>query len=417
MQFILGLKVLNPFAYIFRSSHEQVNRYHRVLGRIIHALLIVHAILYNIFFLLSGIWIKKFFSFIVLAGVAAALFQHVLFATATGEFRNYSYQLFFVAHVVSAVAIPVLVFWHAPSSRFYVVKAIIALLVDTTIRKLKRTVAAPSTVEAVPGTDLLKISSTMPQAKLLKYQRAPGAHVYLNLPAVSRPSQDPKSWDARRFGFIFNPFTVSSINHQTNAVTLVARSRAGPLTGHLKTLSSASPSPAPSVSINVEGPYGAIARTLPGLLKGGYDRVLLFAGGVGATFALPVYRAILKENPSASVKLIWAVRSAADATWAFSAGNSVMDDDNVEMYITSDITADDSASEVQLEEMGGLGADNHRRPDVARIVHETFQAGREESVAVLVCGPPSMGKDVRQAVRIWAMRGRKVWWHNEAFGW
>lgn len=425
-QVFLGLKVFNPFAYLFRSSYEQVNRYHRVLGRVLYGFIIVHIILYNTYFILTGKWFNRFFTSDVLAGVIASLFLHAMITTTLRQIREKSYQIFFFTHIVAAFAIPALIFWHAPPVRFYVFEAVAVVLEDFIVRKWKRTTLAATTVEAVPGTNLLKITATLPQVKMIRYGDAPGAHVYLNLPSDNRPSYDAKSWDFRKFALIFNPFTVSSINHDTNTITLVARKGSGPLTTHLKALSDSSPNS--SFNINIEGPYGAIRKQLPSLLNGGFDRILLFAGGIGATFALPVYRAILADNTSAKVKVIWAVRTAGDATWAFSSpssasdrGNtSIMDDDNVEMYITSDMSGDsEDEDNGQLQQVGGRtdGSNNHRRPDVTGIIHETFQAGRNDSVAVLVCGPEEMASEARAAVRSWAMKGRKVWWHNEAFGW
>ncbi len=51
IQYLLALKSLNPFAFVFQSSHEQVNRWHRVLGRLIYALLCMHAMLYLNYFI------------------------------------------------------------------------------------------------------------------------------------------------------------------------------------------------------------------------------------------------------------------------------------------------------------------------------------------------------------------------------
>ncbi|RSL98452.1 hypothetical protein CEP52_010328 [Fusarium oligoseptatum] len=108
IQYLLALKALNPFAFILRSSHEHLNRYHRVLGRIIYFLLILHAIFYNIFFFESGIWVKRFFAPVVFAGVVGFAAFHALTGTAMARVREYSYRIFFVTHLVAAFFYPAL---------------------------------------------------------------------------------------------------------------------------------------------------------------------------------------------------------------------------------------------------------------------------------------------------------------------
>jgi ferredoxin-NADP reductase len=67
--------------------------------------------------------------------------------------------------------------------------------------------------------------------------------------------------------------------------------------------------------------------------------------------------------------------------------------------------------------MDDLRRQSKKRPDVKRIIDDAFRKDNQGSVAVMVCGPAEMAKDVRDAVRPWVMRDRRVHWHNEAFGW
>lgn len=226
---------------------------------------------------------------------------------------------------------------------------------------------------------------------------------------------------------------MAAVNEKTNTVTLVARARSGPMTARLSSLasgtssSSSSSDPVPQVSLNIDGPYGATGKTAQDLLSAKVDRVLLFAGGVGATFALPIYQALLNDSNSSAVspkvKFIWAVRSASDATWASSLGaKSIIDDDNVELFLTGDMGVGHGSSEREGGQSGGLELNDLRRqskkrPDVKKIVDDAFRRNNQGSVAVMVCGPAEMAKGVRDAVRPWVMLGRRVHWHNEAFGW
>ncbi|CAM1504225.1 Fc.00g018160.m01.CDS01 [Cosmosporella sp. VM-42] len=422
IQYLMALKKLNPFAYVFRSSHEQVNRFHRILGRIIYFLLISHATFYNIFFFESGIWLKRFFTPIVFAGVVAFTILHTLNGTSMASMREWSYRVFFVTHLISAMAIPPLIYFHAPSARPYVVAALLVFVFDLATRKLT-TVTALTTVEAIPGTNLLKLSASLPAKIFEKYRANPGSHIYLSIPPSSRPI-GPSAMSAQVFDFLYNPFTVSSINEESGELNVVARTRSGPMTSRLAQFAANSTTDN-KVPLCIEGPYGAAGKTFSELVSSGVSRILLVAGGVGATFAVPIYHAILQENPTARVQLVWAIRSAGDATWATSGptGRSVMNDDQVHLFLTGDMGVSNNRDNAAGVEMSTLSrgrhavAQNKRRPNFEKIIDDAFRHGSDEKVAILVCGPAEMGRQLRRCVTPWVEKGRKVWWHNESFGW
>ncbi|KAF4445517.1 hypothetical protein F53441_10770 [Fusarium austroafricanum] len=405
MQYLLALKALNPFAYLLRSSHEHLNRYHRVLGRIIYSLLILHAILYNIFFIESGIWLKRFFAPVVFAGVSAFVVLYMLNSAAIARVRQESYRIFFIVHLFGAFAVPPLIYYHAPSSRFYISAAIGVFVLDLAARKIT-TITAPAVIEAIPGTSLVKVSAKLPAPKIAKYAARPGSHIYLNVPPASRPGIGQFSAPYLVFEFLYNPFTVASTNQESGELTFVARTRSGPMTNRLHHLSSVSNTgeSAEKVELNIEGPYGTIGKTFNDLITSGISRILIVAGGVGATFAVPLYHAILAENSAAQVQLIWAIRSAGDATWAASSptGKSLLDDDQVQLFLTGDMGVSNDSDNAAGVEMSNLSQQNTRpavqnskRPDLQKIVDDTFQKGQQDSVAILVCGPAEMARELQ----------------------
>lgn len=320
-------------------------------------------------------------------------------------------------------------FVHAPSSRFYITKAVGVFLVDLGVRKFKNTVAAPSSLEVIPGTDLFRITASVSPSKAASYHAKPGSHVYLSLPPETRPSPADMIYE-----FLFNPFTVASADAETGEITLVGRNRSGPMTNRLADIavatSAADDGAKRTTSLMVEGPYGSAGKAFKSLVDAGADRVLVVAGGVGATFALPVYHALLREMPSAKVKLVWAIRTAGDATWAAATtppgAKSIMQDNGVELFLTGDMGISSSespsaggsgSSSIEMRSLGRGRAGNPKRPDFAKIIDDTFRLGTEESVAIFVCGPAEMARDVRKRTAPWVQRGRRVWWHDESFGW
>ncbi|KAI9147751.1 putative metalloreductase AIM14 [Paramyrothecium foliicola] len=435
IQYFLSLKSLNPYAWAFRSSHEVVNRYHRVLGRIIFAFFVLHLTLYFNFFFLKGVFMKRVFSPVPFAGVLAGTALNILNGTSMAQARAMSYRLFFITHLVVAFAVPALLLYHATSSRFYVIEAVGAFIVDLIVRKA-RTVTAPSSIEAIPGTNLLKVSASLPPFKANLFRARPGSHIYLSIPAAARSSSYPPSKSVA-FEFLYNPFTVASVSEGDSDITLVARMRNGPASKFLAHFasSSSSPDPALKIPLAIEGPYGTAANFVHDIGSHA-NRIILFAGGVGATFALPIYHALLHDHPFAKVQLIWAIRTAGDATWALASspnGQSVLNDEHVELFLTGDVNVAGDPDETDAApapdgavEMSPMYRDrrrnlytsqhNRKRPDFDKIIDAAFRHSIDETVAVLVCGPTEMSRDVRAAVRPWVMKGRTVWWHNEHFG-
>jgi NAD(P)H-flavin reductase len=389
-------------------------------------LLVLHAVFYNVFFFMSSIWLKRFFAPVVFAGVVAFTCLHTLNGTSMAKMREQSYRVFFVVHLVTAMAVPPLIFFHAPSMRIYVSLAIGFLVLDLAVRKMT-TINAPSVVESIPGTDLLRITSKMPANKVIKFKARPGAHLYLSLPPLSRPvPKDPYSKANFLFDFMYNPFTVVSADEDSGHLTFVARKRTGPMTTRLaEFVGVGTPEdPETQTPLCIEGPYGALSRTFSDLVDNDISRILLVAGGVGATFAVPIYHALLAESPAAHIQFVWAIRSPGDATWVppNPAGKSLIDDDQVQLFLTGDMGVSQCRNEtgdgVEMSDLRRSPVEqNHKRPNFQKLVDDAFKSGADETVAVLVCGPVEMGRELRRCITPWVMKGRSVWWHNESFGW
>ncbi|KAL2268378.1 hypothetical protein VTJ83DRAFT_3224 [Remersonia thermophila] len=468
LQYLLAAKPpLNPVAYVLQTSHEQVNRWHRVLARITGFLIGLHAALYLAFFVRRG-RLDRLGDPVVVAGVVAFLALNLLLTTALRPARSRSYRVFYVVHVLAGLAVPALLLLHARHARLFLAESLAAFLLNGAARK-RGTVTADAAVRAIPGTDLIRISASVPRGKLDRFRAAPGAHVFLSLPGGGGGAarDGPASSSRLLFEFLLNPFTVASVDEDAGDLTLVARRRRGPMTaalGRLAGASSSSSRPSNSgvfhdneerIPLCIEGPYGPAARLAR--LCTGYDRVLLVAGGIGATFALPLYRALLAENHPGSggsggsgggggggassasaapvVEMVWAVRRAGDATWALTGpgGAALLKDPRLHLYVTGDAAPSSSAGGGGYDEGGEPGEElralvrdrggryaaqdlRRRRPDLGKIVDGVFRASQQDRVAVLVCGPSEMARELRRHVGVWARKGREVWFHSEGFG-
>ncbi|KAM3070088.1 hypothetical protein ACMFMG_003879 [Clarireedia jacksonii] len=450
LHYALSLKSLySPLAILTGASHEQLNTWHRILGRIIWSLLLLHAVFYFNFFVLAGVLSKRLSSPVVIYGIVAFQLINILIITSITAVRRWSYRVFFVTHLFVLLTIIPLLFFHAPPIRLYIIEALALFIVDLVARKLN-TITTFATISAIPETSLLTVSLPIPQSKISRFQSAPGQHVYISIPSTSIPTTSKTSHYLHEF--LYNPFTISSVSASPAPhITLTLRTLAGPTTSALLALSRLTKACPP---LNIEGPYGT-SRRFPNFAEK-FDRVLLIAGGVGATFILPIYQATKEamENEengkgAKNVRMIWSMRDVAEASWALSMASTTSDDneeettstgeesgdegrkekaqsdnEDIELFITKSTYAErertaPESSELELRTLHSVPRTKrtYARPDLQKIVDETFALGVEEKIAVLVCGPKGMGKDVRGYVGKWVERGRYVWWHDESFGW
>ncbi|KAK6087966.1 metalloreductase AIM14 [Seiridium cupressi] len=426
IQYLLALKYINPVAYALRSSHEEVNRWHRVIGRIIYLLLCLHGAFYINYYIQTGVLVQRLTSSrVAIIGFAALLGMTLLTTTAFSWVRKYSYRVFFITHLLVALALPPMIFFHVHHARVYMIESLVVFIVDLGARKITTT-AAVAKLELVHGTNLIKIVAQVPQKFASKFGDFPGSHVYVSIPVASRSGSLKMLYE-----FMFNPFTVASVNEDSRELTLVTRQLKGPMSrafGNLANLSASGQ----KIPLSMEGPYGS-SRYFPSLVGSHVDRVLLVAGGVGSTFVIPIYQYITTENPAARVDLIWSIREAGEATWATAgAEKSILDDDRIQLFLTGNMfdTSSDARSshavheDVELEQLPqDLGRSksqsslHSKRPDFQKIVDDIFRQGQEEKVAVLVCGSEGMARDLRACITKWVVKGRQVWWHNENFSW
>lgn len=291
-------------------------------------------------------------------------------------------------------------------------------------------------------------------AAAMKWQ--PGQHAYISL-------------EGHPFlrTFRSNPFTQASLPLVDNRLRFIARIMDGNTARLARSIRD------DALSFSVEGPYG-IGTHSATLLR--YDRVLFVAGGVGATFVVPLYRQLLADlSPSKGsyrrqkVRFVWVARSLADVTWALPVESKERDGfvERLSVHVsrqTADITttsttttgtssttaptsqaphggafvidsdADDGPEEegIELDEQKELlqGQGNSAntsteiscnmevssgRPNVVRVVDQVFSHGGTESIAIVACGPRSLSHQLRKSVSPWAQKGRDVWFWDESF--
>ena len=304
----------SPLQYITRSSWETLNSLHQILGRISTVLLYLHAVLYINFYIVSGILAKKLLERVVILGIIGLVAYTVVGTTALSWVRERYYRTFITIHIgLATVLLPVL-YWHVSHIRIYILETLALYILHSLLRTWNSATHSAS-IRRIPGTNLLDITigltstsapslfSRLKRPSPLKYHA--GQHIYISTPTtvLSRTLST-------------NPFTIASLPQTDRSLRLIARIADGNTALLARKADTAVETP-----LTIEGPYGLSTHNLH-LLR--YNRVLLFAGGVGATFLLPLYRTLLSELSLSAgserrqrVRFEWTVRSAAETEWAF----------------------------------------------------------------------------------------------------
>ncbi|KIV91234.1 hypothetical protein PV10_05795 [Exophiala mesophila] len=404
IHYLLSFKSpMSPISIATGVSHEQLNPYHRLLGRLIHGFLAAHAVLYIRFFVVLDLLAKRIQHRDVRLGVLAFWSFNFLGLLAIPPIRRKLYhKVFYRSHVVlSAIVVPIL-FFHVPYTRKYVVQAGVLWFANGLARSRASSVNG-LTVTTLPDTNLVLVNLTVNKSRAFA-EITPGQHVY-----VRRKGLGPR-----------NPF---SIVHTTPSesgkaeldVSLVLRDLQGPQTAYLSGL--ASKGLLPSLELSIEGPYGDSSHYLPRLIsssrQGDRSQVLLIAGGVGATYSLPMYLALVKARRSTEgLKLIWLVKSQSEAQWGLDVLQTAHVLVDVDIYVTG--PSHNGSCNIKGVTVNTEGS----RPDLASIIDDimAFRCSFGK-VTVMLCGPPGLSRVVRAAVgRQVLSYGREVEWHEEQFG-
>ncbi|KAG9377490.1 hypothetical protein A1F94_011893 [Pyrenophora tritici-repentis] len=473
IHYLLAMRApYSPVQYLTRLSHEQIKASHQILGRITFLLFLLHAVLYLNFFILTGFIAKRIKDWDVIWGLASILLFSTISTTALGFVRRRNYRIFYVSHIVIANLIIVPLYLHVAHIRVYVYEVMAVNFLHLVFRGLRLKMYR-GTLRLLPGTTLVQIRVPLPtDSNALKWR--PGQHVYLSRPWAGNKA--PSWYDQWLMINKTNPFTVASLPSKDKELLLVART----LNGNTKYLGdlarylaqggsnvpmlSTAGGDIPILPLLLEGPYGASTR-LPNLSE--YDRVLLVAGGVGATFIISIYRSMLELDNTTSagtrIRCIWAVRNLAETQWATlpasvpndeqsdnagieANGNGMLQSSpNVEVYVTrspgSDSQVNSRASgvfavdpddehgeaiemqeneqllsmEEQMEKPGKGMVVKSGRPNISKVVDEVLSKGMR--TAVICCGPKRLTEDTKKNVEVWVKRGHDVFWYDETFGW
>ncbi|KAF3008065.1 hypothetical protein E8E14_007639 [Neopestalotiopsis sp. 37M] len=286
----LGLKN-TPLAILTSYSYERLNPLHQVAGYATILYMILHASIYSAYFIGAGKW-DLMHEDIVTAGIVLGF---AMFASGVEAvvLRRFKYELFYVFHIILFIMMVVTLALHRPelsAEKVGIIACITAAiwLSDRLIRfsrLIYNGVNNEATVYPLPngGTQVL-LRKPLPRA-------VPGKHCYVWLPKVRL--------------FETHPFTIVS----TSPAELIVNSYSG-FTRDLAEY--ARKNPGAALKVSLEGPYG----TFPDPYD--FDKVVLIAGGSGASFTFGMASNMLQKMTADSdkqIEFIWAVKDRDNLSW------------------------------------------------------------------------------------------------------
>ena len=426
---------LSPVQIATGLTWEKMNDYHRLFGRIVHLMVVAHATMYLNFFIQAGLLSKRFGDWDVRTGFLAFIMFNILAGFSVPGVRKGNYhQKFFRSHVVQSGLVPIVLFFHVAYIRKYVVQAFILYAFNAMTRGQNSSGETLSTVTTLEGTSvssaLLKLRIPTPLVGGRPLTWVPGQHIYVKRSIAPTAPR--------------NPFTIVSLPPEqhvaggTPYVDIVIRNRGGPGTRWLEAKHHQIKADDRQEFVMIEGPYGEAKEYMPPLLDSneGAGKILCIAGGIGATYTIPIYLSLLRKRKSTvGVHFVWFVHSVQDAAWGIPLLNAAKTDVDVRIYLTRDIDKSLLASgKAGLGELKpGIKILNYgKRPPMKDIMDRYFAPattvagamlttgtrGKDYTpVTVLVCGPPTMNDAVRKEVGKHVMDyGRDVMLHEERFG-
>ncbi|PBP16407.1 hypothetical protein BUE80_DR012863, partial [Diplocarpon rosae] len=282
-----------PLAFLTAYSHDRLNVLHRVAGYTTVLLILLHGILMsvasheaNLHHILEG----QTAAYGITAGAAA-----VVSALCATFVRRARYELFYVSHVLMFIVLIISVGLHQPglSNRVAIMTLLAGALWSSdrilrACRLLWYSYDNRAVITPLPRGGTRIVLSRSPS------RAVPGTHCFLWIPQI-------------RFAET-HPFTIVSTSGAS--VTLVISAQHG-FTDDLYRY--ALQNTGAVLRASIDGPYGAPPRCTEGA-----DKLILLAGGSGASFTCGVALEAIKklaDRPHTTIDFIWTVREQENLSW------------------------------------------------------------------------------------------------------
>ncbi|KAH8601638.1 ferric reductase NAD binding domain-containing protein [Bisporella sp. PMI_857] len=447
MGFITLLALKNtPLAFLTAYSYERLNPLHQIGGYTTCAYVFVHLVVLSKAFVLNNkpeILLERE----QIYGIVAGCFMFIMLVSAI-VIRRARYELFYLTHIIMYILLLIYVPLHV-------------------VHHNENASTIAIVVAAVWGADRLLRGSRIlwyshgNHATITPLKNGGTRIVLSRSPSRATPGNHCFVWIPKIRLIESHPFTIVSAT--PTSLELVIAAYDG-FTNDLRRY--AVKHPGSSLQASIDGPYGAT----PDFVKTA-DKVLLIAGGSGASFTFGVALDMLRrlgDSTNTTIEFVWCVKEYQSLSWYKNQLTALQNSPVVITHIhvtrsalgTSSTLIESSADD---EKNGAVSKEASQPPsnhpyanvstkstldvDVEKVASSTSQAnpwdstsslevvsgrpnidalvrslvesaGAHERVAVASCGPDAMMKDVRRVTAsVTRVSGPSVELHCEQFGW
>ncbi|RWA09582.1 hypothetical protein EKO27_g5520 [Xylaria grammica] len=290
--FVVFLALKNtPLAVLTVYSYERLNGLHQIAGYTTLLYTILHGALYTYYFMHTG---KTYILHedVVTAGIISGFGMFfIVFVGMT--LRRFKYELFYIIHLALFVVIVVTLGLHRPE------------LEDEKTLKVTIIIAALWGFDRLVRLARLAYNSINNEAIVFPLPNG-GTRIVLKKPmARARPGKHCYVWLPHIRALETHPFTIVA----AEPMELVINTYSG-FTRDLHQY--ARKNPGANLKASVEGPYG----TFPDPMD--YDKVVLVAGGAGATFTIGLAADMIRRlspDSTKQIEFIWTTRIRENMAW------------------------------------------------------------------------------------------------------
>lgn len=417
----------NPLLYLLGISFDTFNLLHRWLGRIVALEALAHTLGYLYRTAATKGWSVAFdgifkSDFLIYGFVATASFV-VIAIQASSVFRHAFYEIFKILHICLAIASVVGLYYHLGPKGFPQIKYLYPVMVlwafDRTARFLRVAYynfgsgGGKALVEALPGGST-RVTVTMARPWFFK----PSQHAYLYFPSVSLWQSHPFSvaWSEEADSPSGEKLPVDRrdiLAMKKTTVSFILRGRTG-MTGNLYEKAASCIDGKMVTRCLVEGPYGGMHQ------MHSYGTVMLFAGGVGITQAVPHVRdlVIAYSNGMAATRkviLVWTIQSPEHLEWIRPWMTEVLGMEKRREVLRIMLFVSRPRSTKEIHSPSSTVQMFPGRPNIDTLLAREME-DQVGHMGVSVCGPGALSDEVRRAVRNKQYNGA-IDFVEEAFSW
>ncbi|KAK3302238.1 ferric reductase like transmembrane component-domain-containing protein [Chaetomium strumarium] len=417
----------NPLIDLLGMSFDTFNLLHRWLGRIVALEALAHTLAWLVSSASTNGWDGAFSTIFkvpfLMWGFIATLSMVVITIQAASMFRHAYYETFKLLHIALAILSVIGLWYHLDLKRLPQLKYLYAVVVlwvfDRAARLLRlgyRNLGAGGTktlVEALPG-GACRVTVTM--ARPWKFK--PGQHAYLYMPTIGFWQSHPftVAWSDEADQLDDEKLPVGRqdvLAKRKTTVSFVIRGRTG-FTGALYSRAAAHPDGKMITRCLVEGPYRGSSRLHS------YGTVMLFAGGVGITQAVPHVRDLVAGYSNGTVAtrkviMVWTIQSPEHLEWIRPWMTEVLAMEKRREVLRIMLFVSRPRSTKEIHSPSSTVQMFPGRPNIDTLLGMEVES-QIGAMAVTVCGPGALSDEVRRAVRNRQYQGN-IDFVEEAFSW